>query len=370
MSKLNLFIIVFGCMNLFSCNRNFENEKGHEAPFISVELPQNHHIINFDNDFRRVEKWHIDQDYLYFISEKQLYVYNYEGELKFSLLNDSENSGNNCFVTDVKSNNNKIFLLCEDKGIVKVINKSSWDISNVIDIGVNGSAIEATEESLFVYQTSNTLNLEDKTKNYQLSIFDLEGNIIDRFFPYEKSKDNSYQFSVAVVQTFSKFNDKVSFTRFMNDTIHYFNSKGDAISHNLLGFNSKQQEELTNQELMVEGNNMDIAYYPVYFTFNDQYEAILYLKSLKLSLSLYDRKSNKNFNISIFEDKISNARLMPVAKIYGNDLFLFISDESVIGMNEERFIDNKSILGENLNQLKQYEKYQILLHFDLNDLQF
>lgn len=370
MGKFKLILCFYGCMNLFSCNQSFENKKADNSPLISVDLPQNHQIINLSNDFRRVGKWHTDNDYLYFISEKQLYVYDYEGDLVFSLLTEPQNTGNNCYVTDVKSNNDKIFILCEDRGIVKVINKSSWDISNTIDIGVKGSSIEATEESLFVYQTSNTLNLEDKSKNYQLSIFDLEGNIINRFFPYEKSKDNSYQFSVAVVQTFSKFHDKVSFTRFMNDTVYYFNSKGDEISHNYLGFNSNQQEGLTNQEMMVEGKNKNIAYYPVYFTFNDQYEAILYLKSLKLNLSLYDKKSGRGYNISTFDDQISNARLIPAVKIYEDNLFVLISDEAVIGMNEERIINNKSLLGKNLNQLKNYEKYQILLRFNINDLQF
>ncbi|MFT6967243.1 MAG: hypothetical protein ACJAT1_002472, partial [Marivirga sp.] len=31
--------------------------------------------------------------------------------------------------------------------------------------------------------------------------------------------------------------------------------------------------------------------------------------------------------------------------------------------------NDNSILGKNLTQLQQYEKYQILLHFKLNDLQ-
>jgi hypothetical protein len=360
----------FVYINFISCVQKSDNGASFDAPLISVELPQDHQIITFDNDFRRIDKWHVDQDYLYFISEKQLYVYDYEGELQFALINDPQNSDKNCFVTDVKSNKNEIFILCEDKGIVKVIDKSAWNITHTIDVGVNGSAIEASEQALFVYQTPNTLNLGDETKNYQLSIFDLKGNLLNRLFPYEKSKDNSYQFSVAVVQTFSKSNDNISFTRFMNDTVYYFNKQGDELSYNLLGFKSDPDDEITNRELLMQGNETDIAFFPVYFTFNSQYEATLYLKSLKLNLGLYDKKNSKSYNISIFEDKVSNARLMPAAKIYKDDLFLLVSDESVIGMNEDRIIDNKSLLGKNLNQLKQYEKYQILLRFNLNQLQF
>ncbi|MFT4740877.1 MAG: hypothetical protein ACI9XJ_001761 [Marivirga sp.] len=365
---LSSIIVILSLINLTSCDNKNINGASIDAPLISVSLPANHQLVNFDSVVGRPEKWHVDEEYVYLVSKKQLYVFNLQGKLVFEI-SSPKISANHCSIMDVKSIKNEVFVLCEDKGLVQVINKRTWEIQRSIEIGVNASAIEVTKNSLFVYQTPNTLNIGQDAKNYQLMIFDHKGNLLDKYFPYSKPNSNSYQFSEAVVQTFAKFNDNISFSRFMNDTVYYFDDEGNQSFRSLIGLKQDYKEGLSAKELLLKNEDINIPLYPVYFSYNEQYEAVLYLKSFSLGLILKDKKNGKSYNISDFEDLKSNYKIIPAVKIYQDELFVFISDESVIGMNENRNTNDNSILGKNLTQLQQYEKYQILLHFKLNDLQ-
>jgi hypothetical protein len=347
----------------FSCVVKFSNE---DTPGVSsfekMPLPKNYQLILIDevDNLKHPTKWKVEADFIYMLSQNSLFIYQVNGEFLFEV----QELG--CIIKDFAVGGGSLFLLCEDKGIVKKYSNKSFDFIEEISLDFNPVALEATDSVLFFYQTPNTLN-SDPELNYELLISDYQGSILSRFYEYEDSPTQSFDFSVGVSSPFFKFGESISFSRFLNERIEYFALNGDFTKSEILDWSgySGAHNEVTSREI-IEPNN-ELVYFPVFYGYNDEIRLISFVQDLKLKLRVIEDGKKGDLNFEYFMDDQTGAIFVPYVYLNKDYLYLLIPDEAFIEYNSElNFEDTNWEIP--ANQLLNYERFQILIRFTLADL--
>lgn len=324
----------------------------------SIEV-KNYKAFDFNqNDFIGVvSKWRVFKEGFVLLNNNSIFFYRDNIEQPLIINNESNFELEGCTISDFTIENGILYLLCEAKGVLISYNLEERKILSTIDLGVDATRFEVFNEQIIIYQTPNTLN-QDSTLNFQIFLFPLSDPSSKRkYFNYNSSPDNSFQFNVLAGDSFFKYDNKIFFSRMQNDSVFVFPDKEHGFSIKNLNFST------TDIDIGKFPSNLEnLVVYPLSLSIDEKYLFFSFLKNGKYLQSVSNMESNKSVvveEIVLANDKV---KVPLIAQIFEGSVYLLITDESLIEYNPDGEFDGL------FKKLKNYEKSFIFISFPISEL--
>lgn len=337
-----------------------ENEfsKINEIVPTSIEV-KNYKALDFNqNDFIGVvSKWRVFKEGFVLLNNNSIFFYRDNIEQPLIINSESNFELEGCTISDFTIENGTLYLLCEAKGVLISYNLEERKIRTRIDLGVDASRFEVFNEQIIIYQTPNTLN-QDSTFNFQIFLFPLSDPSSKRkYFYYNSSHDNSYEFNVLAGDSFFKYNNKIFFSRMQNDSVFVFSDKEPEFSIKNLNFSA------TDIDIgKFQSNLENLVIYPISSSIDEKFLFFSFLKNGKYFQSVSNMITNKSVVVEEIVLKNDKVKVPLIAQIFEGNVYLLITDESLIEYNLSGEFDGL------FKKLKNYEKSFIFISFPISEL--
>ncbi|MGY6558135.1 MAG: hypothetical protein ACXIT9_02520 [Nitritalea sp.] len=305
-----------------------------------------------------IDQWNIGEKGFTFLVGSTLYHYPQSDTEPFVLDSDTYLELSGCTPRNFSISGNRIFILCDGKGIVHEFNLQEGSYVASMDLGVDASRIEVLQDRIYLYQTPNTLN-QDPALNYQIFTFPLSNqDERKKYFPYSASTTNSYQFNILVNQAFANTGNELIFSRMLNDTLVKFDNAGNLIGAERLHVLSEEIDAQVEVEVDEEK-----LYFPLYLSQSPEWRFFSLIKNYSLQTLVHHLPTGKK--ILVDKVRLSDDIQLPfLAQVYQDHVYLLFTDEAFIELNK-----NKSY-PEPFQKLKSYEIPFLFIRFPLSELPY
>lgn len=277
-----------------------------------------------DDDLIRFSQVSVDPEKnIFVINEDKLFVFDWYGKLEYKIFLEDYFEWQDCYIDDLTWDDRRLLINCKKAQRILVFDRSSGRHLNDIGVDFTITYFTLLKEFLVCFQPANPY--VDQSYSYHLLLLDSNYRVQHKILPFEQ--DQEYVFEETIGPKNIHTNDgSFSFTNVFADSVIFLTA--DKIMQKLK-FNFPRSEiELREDgaEPLILGS--DSYLFPLFFSYNEGWESLIYLRGQDPYWAVRNRESNEWFKFSSINYKDIN--FPPFAKIYGDYCVFMISDEAAI----------------------------------------
>jgi len=354
MKKFFLLFVIIG----ISCGDKRDDSWNTSEP-VEIELgPQIKFIDPYHPEVYKADQTaFIYGSKIFLKAKKSLYAFNWQGDFLYAIDLEKSFEYEACNISDFTYSDEALFLFCEQKGIVLKYEIQTGELLSTFESDVKFNTFQFVNDQFVLYKSRQTVSNDGN--NFEIVIKDDDFQSIKNFFPFEASNSNVEEIVLGTKNLFV-YQDEVSFSKFLNDTIVHFDDDFN-FDYSFVGFEDQDTLVLQNSQLSPVVIDENTRLYPIFYSFNSNYESYTYMKGEEPILVIRERGGGQYIQINHFD--LNGQKIPPFAEIIHDKLIIKLTDEGIIQYNEDIELQNEYLL-----KLKNYERSVLFIEVPLRDI--